>query len=228
MLHRRYLYKFTKISVFQVNTQSCSKQMTMNLHFNTFPLNNIFLMFISIFFYFFHSCIFVDNFGISIVDRVDYTTHQDNPYNYNEVNNSYTYRNNGQHTEHPRRPFRHLENLICISETAPNVIEFLLVSADKLKRIQFGSTAWFNDTTVTNILERGALKHIEEIRILRSYELTMQAVNQLITECPHLTLLSEMDGWEGITEEELRRLRERIKTENLDLDTFSTWSVTTN
>ena len=177
---------------------------------------------------FLYSCIFVDNFGISIVDRVGYNSHQGGPYNYKESDTSYTYRNNGHHIEHPRRPFRHLENLICISETAPNVIEFLLVLADNLKRIQFGSTAWFNDTTVTNILERGALKHIAEIRILRSYELTMQAVNQLITECPNLTLLSEMDGWEGITEEELRRLRERIKAENLDLDTFSTWSVTTN
>ena len=113
-------------------------------------------------------------------------------------------------------------------KTAPNVIEFLLVSADKLKRIQFGSTAWFNDTTVTNILARGALKKIEEIRILRSYELTMRAVNQLIIECPNLILLSEMDGWEGISEEELRGLRRRIKEENLDLDTFSTWSVTSS
>ena len=129
--------------------------------------------------------------------------------------------------EHKERPFRHLENLICISETAPNVIEFLLVSADNLKRIQFGSTAWFNDTTVLNILGHGALKQIEEIRILRSYELTIHAVNQLINECPKVRLLSEMDGWEAITEEELRGLRERIKAENLNLDTFSTWSVTT-
>ena len=105
------------------------------------------------------------------------------------------------------------------------MIEFLLVSANKLKRIQFGSTAWFNDITVMNILERGALTQIEEIRILRSYELTMHAVNQLITECPNLTLLSEMDGWEGISEEELRGLRARIKAENLDLDTFTTWSI---
>ena len=171
-----------------------------------------------------YSCIFVDNFGLSFVDRSDY---------YSQSYSDGTYpqsRSYGKpdHNAHQKRPFRHLENLICISETAPNVIEFLLVSADKLKRIQFGSTAWFNDATVANVIERGALKEIEEIRILRSYELTMQAVDQLINECPNLTLLSEMDGWEGITEEELRNLRARIKYENMDLDTFSTWSVTAN
>ena len=168
----------------------------------------------------------MDNFGISMVDRVRYDCHEGRVYSYEEEKENYTIQNIA--VENRKRPFRHLENLICISETAPNVIEFLLVSADKLKRIQFGSTAWFNDTTVTNILARGALKKIEEIRILRSYELTMRAVNQLIIECPNLILLSEMDGWEGISEEELRGLRRRIKEENLDLDTFSTWSVTSS
>ena len=173
----------------------------------------------------------MDNFGISIVDRIRYNSHRGENYG-QEISsdgNIIKYnRSRGQNKENQALPFRHLENLVCISETAPNVIEFLLVSADNLRFIQFGSTAWFNDTTVVNILERGALKRIEEIRILRSYELTMRAVNLLIEECPNLTLLSEMDGWEGITEEELRELRDRIKSNNLDLDTFSTWSVISN
>ena len=170
----------------------------------------------------------MDNFGISIVDRVRYNSYHEDSYNHQISSDRNTIKYNqkkGQNQENQGLPFRKLENLVCISETAPNVIEFLLVSADRLKCIQFGSTAWFNDTTVINILERGALKKIEEIRILRSYELTMRAVNLLITECPNLTLLSEMDGWEGISEEELRELRARIKSDNLDLDTFSTWSV---
>ena len=39
-------------------------------------------------------------------------------------------------------------------ECAPNVIEFLLVNADNLTRVQFGSTAWFNDATVANVLSK--------------------------------------------------------------------------
>ena len=52
------------------------------------------------------------------------------------------------------KPFRKLQVLVCISESAPNVIEFLLVNADQLKRVQFGSTAWFNDATVANVLSK--------------------------------------------------------------------------
>ena len=70
------------------------------------------------------------------------------------------------------------------------------------------------------------MKNIEEIRILRSYELTMTAVQALILACPRLKVLAEMDGWEGISESELIRLRDDIKRNNWDLDTFITWSVT--
>ena len=76
------------------------------------------------------------------------------------------------------------------------------------------------------ILFRNALKSIEEIRILRSYELTMGAVRALLHACPRLKVLAEMDGWEGISEQDLIRLREDIKRNNWELDTFITWSVT--
>ena len=70
------------------------------------------------------------------------------------------------------------------------------------------------------------MRNIEEIRILRSYELTMGAVQALLQACPRLKVLAEMDGWEGITEQELLQLREDIKRNNWELDTFITWSVT--
>ena len=80
------------------------------------------------------------------------------------------------------------------------------MTAENLKSVQFGSTAWFNDQIVSNVLAkwdslnifvihmaiydhyscRNALKQIEEIRILRSYELSMGAVQQLIEACPRL------------------------------------------
>jgi len=123
-------------------------------------------------------------------------------------------------------PFQCLESLVCVSESAPNVIEFLLIHAVNLKFVQFGSTAWFNDQIVQNVLSRNALRKVEEIRILRSYELSMQAVRCLINECPNLRVLAEMDGWEGIGSHELRELRGEIKEKNWELDTFISWSVT--
>ena len=50
--------------------------------------------------------------------------------------------------------FHKLESLICVSECAPNVIEFLLVQAKNLRNVQFGSTAWFNDQIVSSVLAR--------------------------------------------------------------------------
>ena len=145
----------------------------------------------------FFSCDFVENFGSSLTDR-----------------------------KFDPPPFTKLESLVCVSESAPNIIEFLLVHAKNLKSVQFGSTAWFNDDTVAKVLSKGALKCVEEIRILRSYELTMRAVNALLDSCPNLHILAEMDGWEGISQVELVQLRKMIKDENLDLDTFIAWSVT--
>ena len=145
----------------------------------------------------FFSCDFVENFGSSLSNK-----------------------------KFTRAPFQHLQSLVCVSESAPNIIEFLLVHAKNLKSVQFGSTAWFNDDTVSKVLSKGALRKVEEIRILRSYELTMRAVNALLEQCPNLHILAEMDGWEGINQPELLQLRKKIKEDNLDLDTFIAWSVT--
>ena len=79
---------------------------------------------------------------------------------------------------------------------------------------------------MAKVLAKGALRQVEEIRILRSYELTMRAVSVLLEQCPNLHILAEMDGWEGISQIELLQLRKKIREENLDLDTFIAWSVT--
>ena len=71
---------------------------------------------------------------------------------------------------------------------------------------------------------RGGLRHLAEIVILRSYELTMAAVTQLILACPRLRLLGEIDGWEGVSLGDVADLRDKIKTNNWDLDIDCTWS----
>ena len=73
----------------------------------------------------FFSCDFVENFGSSLSDQ-----------------------------KFSEAPLQKLESLVCVSECAPNVIEFLLTHAQFLTSVQFGSTAWFNDQTVSSILNR--------------------------------------------------------------------------
>ena len=73
----------------------------------------------------FFSCDFVENFGSSLSDEI-----------------------------FPETSLQKLESLVCVSECAPNVIEFLLTHAKFLTSVQFGSTAWFNDEIVSSILDR--------------------------------------------------------------------------
>ena len=73
----------------------------------------------------FFSCDFVENFGSSLSDQ-----------------------------KFSEAPLQKLESLVCVSECAPNVIEFLLTHAQFLTSVQFGSTAWFNDHIVSSILNR--------------------------------------------------------------------------
>ena len=53
----------------------------------------------------------------------------------------------------------------------------------------------------------------------------MKSVDLLLTRCPNLRTLAEMDGWEGISEMELLNLRAKIKVENYELDTFISWNM---
>ncbi len=78
----------------------------------------------------FFSCDFVENFGSAL-------RHHQRP------------RNRSSSSSASPGPFESLEELVCVSETAPNVIEFLLTRARNLRRVQFGSTAWFNDELVS-------------------------------------------------------------------------------
>ena len=73
----------------------------------------------------FINCDFVENFGSNLSNKID-----------------------------PATTFKNLATLVCVSECAPNVIEFLLIHAKNLKNVQFGSTAWFNDQIVSSVLAR--------------------------------------------------------------------------
>ncbi len=132
---------------------------------------------------------------------------------------------NGRERSFPPGTFGQLDTLVCVSETAPNVIEFLLGLGDGVRRVQFGSTAWFSDDVVARLVGAGAMANVEEVRIFRSYELTMASVELLLKACPRLRVLAEMEGWEGVSTAELARLRDKVKRCNYDLDTFGSWNL---
>jgi hypothetical protein len=110
-----------------------------------------------------------------------------------------------------------LRCLECVSETAPNVIEFLLCAAPNLITLSFGSAAWLNDDTLAKVVFRGGLKSLEDITVTASYELTMVSVRLLLDSCPRLKTVRYLEEWRGIPIPDLIQLHEFISAENYDL-----------
>jgi len=122
------------------------------------------------------------------------------------------------------RPFNCLERLICVSDCSLNHLEFLMNYCINIRFIQLGSSTGINDATMSRVLQKNPLRMLEELKILYSYDLSMQTVQLLMTHCDKLHTLSELESWEGITSTELRNFREYIRTNNINLDTRPTLS----
>jgi hypothetical protein len=91
-----------------------------------------------------------------------------------------------------------------------------------------GSSTGIGDVTMAKVLSKNPMKHLEELKILHSDNLSMKTVHLLMNHCDNLRVLSELESWQGITEEELREFRKELKQKNLDLDIRPTLSYTSN
>ncbi|PNF39442.1 hypothetical protein B7P43_G11774 [Cryptotermes secundus] len=126
------------------------------------------------------------------------------------------------------QPFRYLERVMCVAECALLHLEFLLSNCFNIRFIQLGSSTGIGDVTMAKVLSKNPMKHLEELKILYSDNLSMQTVHLLMTHCDNLRVLSELESWQGITEEELTEFRKELKQNNLDLDIRPTLSYTSS
>ena len=106
---------------------------------------------------------------------------------------------------------------IPTKSTAPNVIEFFLAQALNLRTIRFGSSTWLDDATLERVIAQGGLRRAREIRIPQTYELTMRSVQRMLDSCSELSVLAGIEGWAGVSEQELGLLRNSVRAENYDL-----------
>ncbi|PSN57584.1 hypothetical protein C0J52_00532 [Blattella germanica] len=126
------------------------------------------------------------------------------------------------------QPFRCLERIMCAAECALLHLEFLLSNCFNIKSIQLGSSTGIGDVTMANVLSKNPMKYLEELRILHSDNLSMKTVHLLMTRCDNLRVLSELESWEGITEQELSVFQSELKRNNIDLDVRPTLSYPSN
>lgn len=128
----------------------------------------------------------------------------------------------------PRRlnvkPFQYLERVFWVVDCAVNHLEFLLLHSVNIKYIHLGSSTGITHASIVKILAANPMKHLEELRILYSYDMSIQTVQLLLANCTNLRVLSELEGWQDISIEEMNEFRKYIHTIKTDLDIRPTLS----
>lgn len=129
---------------------------------------------------------------------------------------------------HPSRlkiqPFQNLEKLFWMVDCARTHLEFILLHAVNIRNIHLGSSTGITHSSIVNILTVNPMKHLEELRILYSSDMSMRTVELLLASCSNLRVLSELESWQGISMEELKNFKQHIYANNFDLDIRPTLS----
>lgn len=122
------------------------------------------------------------------------------------------------------KPFQQLERIFCVADSASLHLEFLLTHCVNIKNIHLGSSTGIGHDLMIKILNRNPMRHLEELRILYSSDLSICTVDKLLASCPKLRVLSELESWNSITKEELAYFKEYIEKSNFALDIRPTLS----
>ncbi|XP_008193850.1 uncharacterized protein LOC662936 isoform X1 [Tribolium castaneum] len=122
------------------------------------------------------------------------------------------------------QPFQNLEKLFWMVDCARTHLEFILLHAVNIRNIHLGSSTGITHSSIVNILTVNPMKHLEELRILYSSDMSMKTVELLLANCTNLRVLSELESWQGISMEELKNFKQHIYSNNFDLDIRPTLS----
>lgn len=123
-------------------------------------------------------------------------------------------------------PFKCLERIFWVVDSATAHLEFILSYALNIQYIHLGSSTGITHSSVVNILSVNPMRKLEEFRVLYSSDMSMRTVELLLASCVNLRVLSELESWQGITMNELKTFRKYIHSNNFDLDIRPTLSFT--
>ncbi|XP_001849814.2 uncharacterized protein LOC6040420 [Culex quinquefasciatus] len=116
-------------------------------------------------------------------------------------------------------PFMNLEKLWFVSDCPPQYLEFILVTALKIKFIQLGTQVFTSDEMFERIFLRNPLQYLEDIRIINSDELTIATAYRMVENCTSLKVLNEIECWKKVRDYELVQFREMLKERNYAVHT---------
>lgn len=104
------------------------------------------------------------------------------------------------------------------------LLELILSHSIDIESIHLGSSSGIQHLNIVNVLRVNPMLSLKELRVLYSDDLSMRTVQLLVAACPNLTVLSELESWEGISSDELIDFKEFIRKNNFDLDVSPTLS----
>ncbi|XP_011501083.1 PREDICTED: uncharacterized protein LOC105364762 [Ceratosolen solmsi marchali] len=122
-------------------------------------------------------------------------------------------------------PFKYLERLKCVIDCVDTHLEFILSHCINIKFIHLGSSTGIGDGTIHRIFMKNQMTKLEELNILYSNDLSMNSIHLFMQNCENLRRLSELESWDGISQQELKSFREQLQINNVNLDTSPTLSL---
>lgn len=115
-------------------------------------------------------------------------------------------------------PFHSLHKLTYVCEGSDEHLEFILSNAVNIRFIHLGTMVRTSDSLFDKIFDKNAFLFLEELRILKSEELSMLTVNRLLNGCGQLQVLTELECWSMISQDDIENIKNYIKLNNLDLN----------
>jgi len=114
-------------------------------------------------------------------------------------------------------PMLDLETVRLVSEVSEHHLILLLSQCINVKEIFMGMSTSISDRVWSEVLAKNSLSKLESIEIHKCTKVTMHGIELLLANCDRLTRLTDMTYFEGVTPEEIEKLKARIKETNLNI-----------
>lgn len=114
--------------------------------------------------------------------------------------------------------FSKLESVFWDLSNCAYLLEITLSKAVQIEYIHVGMHTLFQHFNIVNILQVNPMKFLRDLNVWYSNSMNMQTVFLLLGSCPNLKVLSRLQRWRSITQAELIKFQDLIKTNNWELN----------
>jgi len=114
-------------------------------------------------------------------------------------------------------PMLDLEIIRIVSEISEAHLTLLLSQCINVREIFMGMSTEISDKVWSDVLAKNSLSRLETIEIQKCTKVTMHGIELLLANCDRLTRLTDVTYFEGVTPEDIKKLKKRIKEMNLNI-----------